>query len=247
MTTSHDAAAGTVDADVGARSAGGADEGVGDRDLGARADGDRLVAATGANADRATRWIERLDAAIERLREHVDIDHPGRTDPVPGEEETWDAGQVWAHLAEFGDYWLDQLTALLNTSAESRRAVATGTPRTGGDATEAQPASAEVADLVEPPAFGRTRRDPGRIAAIEAGRHTPAAEHFATVEAAATRLRTLLAAMTDDDWACAGRHETLGVMDIDQQLQHFHVGHYEEHADQLDLIAADRADRRGAR
>ena len=24
-------------------------------------------------------------------------------------------------------------------------------------------------------------------------------------------------------------------MDIDAQLRHFHVGHYEEHADQLDL------------
>ena len=24
-------------------------------------------------------------------------------------------------------------------------------------------------------------------------------------------------------------------MDLDAQLRHFHVGHYEEHADQLDL------------
>ena len=41
--------------------------------------------------------------------------------------------------------------------------------------------------------------------------------------------------MTDEDWARTGRHETLGVMDLDAQLRHFHVGHYEEHADQLDL------------
>ena len=41
--------------------------------------------------------------------------------------------------------------------------------------------------------------------------------------------------MTDADWSACGRHETLGVMDLDRQLRHFHVGHYEEHADQLDL------------
>jgi hypothetical protein len=29
-------------------------------------------------------------------------------------------------------------------------------------------------------------------------------------------------------------------MDLDAQLRHFHVGHYEEHADQLDLIATER-------
>jgi hypothetical protein len=44
--------------------------------------------------------------------------------------------------------------------------------------------------------------------------------------------------MTNDDWACTGNHETLGVMDLPTQLTHFHVGHYEEHADQLDLTAA---------
>ena len=59
------------------------------------------------------------------------IDHPGRTDPVPGEDETWDDRQVWAHVAEFGDYWLAELTALL-----------------AGESDEPQP-------------FGRTRRDAG--------------------------------------------------------------------------------------
>jgi hypothetical protein len=42
--------------------------------------------------------------------------------------------------------------------------------------------------------------------------------------------------MTNDDWSRTGKHETLGVMDLDAQLAHFHVGHYEEHADQLDSI-----------
>jgi hypothetical protein len=113
---------------------------------------------------------------------------------------------VWAHLAEFGAYWIGELEPLLD----------------GGPG--------------EPRPFGRTRRDAARIAAIEAGRHVSAAEHLATVEAASDRLGQLLSAMTTQDWAVTGRHETLGVLDLDAQLSHFHVGHLEEHADQLDSI-----------
>ena len=164
--------------------------------------------ATGANAVAAADWLDRLDTAISRFAAHLAADHPGRTDPVPGEDETWDHTQVWAHVAEFGDYWLAELTALLDAPGD------------------------------EPTPFGRTRRDAIRIAAIEAGRRTAPAEHLATIRRSADRLATLLAGMTDEDWARTGRHETLGVMDLDAQLRHFHVGHYEEHADQLDLTTA---------
>jgi hypothetical protein len=161
--------------------------------------------ATGTRACAAADWLDRLDAAIARYRAHLDVEHPGRTEPVPGEDETWDDRQVWAHVAEFGDYWLGELTALLDAPAE------------------------------EPAPFGRTRRDAGRIAAIETGRHAEPIEHRRRIERSVDRLAALLAGMTDADWERRGRHETLGVMDIDAQLRHFHVGHYEEHADQLDL------------
>ena len=166
--------------------------------------------ATGANAVAAADWLDRLDTAIGRFAAHLGGEHPGRTEPVPGEDETWDHTQVWAHVAEFGDYWLAELTALLDIP--------------GG----------------EPAPFGRTCRDAGRIAAIEAGRHTVPAEHYAAIRRSADRLAALLAGMTDEDWDRCGRHETLGVMDLDAQLRHFHVGHYEEHADQLDLTAVPR-------
>jgi hypothetical protein len=93
------------------------------------------------------------------------------------------------------------------------------------------------APRADPVPFGRTRRDSGRIAAIETGRHTEPVEHLRHIERSADRLAALLAGMTDADWERRGRHETLGVMDIDAQLRHFHVGHYEEHADQLDLTS----------
>ena len=170
---------------------------------------DEWGASTGESAIKSARWLERLDDAMRRLRAHLDQAHPGRTDPVPGEDETWDAGQVWAHVAEFGDYWLDQLGAILATDV------------TG-----------------DPVPFGRTRRDGARIAAIETGRHDDVAHHLDTVERSADRLAALLAGMTDEDWARTGKHETLGVMDLAAQLTHFHVGHYEEHAAQLDSIAS---------
>jgi histidinol-phosphate aminotransferase len=166
--------------------------------------------ASGASAVAAAEWLDRLANAVGRYRLHLDAQHPGRTDPVPGEDETWDHRQVWAHVAEFGDYWLNELTALLDAHSE------------------------------EPQPFGRTRRDAERIAAIESGRHTEPAQHLDAIERCADRLAALLAGMTNEDWATSGRHETLGVMDLDAQLRHFHVGHYEEHADQLDLTASRR-------
>ena len=166
--------------------------------------------ATGAEAIAAADWLDRLVAAMARFRAHLAVDHPRRTDPVPGEDETWDDRDVWAHVAEFGDYWLAELTALVDAASD------------------------------QPQPFGRTRRDPQRIAAIESGRAGNPADHLDTIERSADRLATLLAGMTDEDWARAGRHETLGVMDVATQLRHFHVGHYEEHADQLDLIAAEQ-------
>jgi histidinol-phosphate aminotransferase len=164
--------------------------------------------ATGDRAVQAAGWLDRLEAALARYRDHLDRRHPGRTEPVFGEDETWDASQVWSHVAEFGDYWLDQLGTVLDAQSDN------------------------------PVPFGRTRRDPARIAAIAAGRHDEPARHLETIERSADRLRALLASMTDADWARTGKHETLGVMDLDAQLSHFHVGHYEEHADQLDLTAA---------
>ena len=148
-------------------------------------------------------WLERLDAARARLHALAERDLHGLTSADPATGEQWEAGQVWAHLAEFGDYWLGELEKVL-AGAES---------------------------------FGRTKTDPDRIAAIERDRSAPLGELVARVHASMDRLRAQLVAMTDDDWKRTSRHPTLGDMTIDDQLQHFHVGHYEEHADQLDSLA----------
>jgi DinB superfamily len=147
-------------------------------------------------------WLSRLDAVRARLESLAARDLAGLTSPDEATGEQWEAGQVWAHLAEFGNYWLGELDKVLAGA----------------------------------PTFGRVKSDAARIAAIEAGRNLPVAAHIAIVEQSMDALRTRLSSLTDDDWQRSSRHQTLGDMTIDDQLQHFHVGHYEEHADQLESL-----------
>jgi hypothetical protein len=147
-------------------------------------------------------WVERLDAVRARLDALAPRDLDGLTSPDEKTGEQWEAGQVWAHLAEFGDYWLGELDKVL-TGAET---------------------------------FGRTKTDPERIAAIARDRNTDRGALVARVHASMDALRARLTSLTDDDWKRVSRHSTLGDMSIDDQMQHFHVGHYEEHADQLESL-----------
>jgi hypothetical protein len=95
-------------------------------------------------AAEATVDLARLERVRRRLADHAARPLPsGLTDPDPGATERWEAGQVWAHLAEFPAFWLDQITRVL------------AAPSTG-----------------EPVPFGRTKADPGRIEAIERERRT---------------------------------------------------------------------------
>jgi 4-hydroxy-4-methyl-2-oxoglutarate aldolase len=158
---------------------------------------------------RADPWLDRLDRVEQRLLAHAHAALPsGLTPPDTATGEQWDAGQVWAHLAEFGQYWLDELQLVLDAP---------------GDA---------------PPAFGRVKSNAARVAAIAAGRHRTSAEQVVVMQDAIDRLRRMLQGMAPADWDRVGRHQTLGDLDVDAQLQHFHVGHYEEHADQLDGLTA---------
>src|SRR5437867_11988221 len=90
-------------------------------------------------------YLDRLAAVQRRLAEHAARPLPtGLTDPDPGASERWEAGQVWAHLAEFPGYWLTEFRRVLDAHSAG----------------------------AEPLPFGRTKTDPGRIAAIERDRRT---------------------------------------------------------------------------
>ena len=155
---------------------------------------------------------ERLDAVEQRLaalsRTPLDDVRGHHTAPDPPTGETWEWGQVWAHLAEFIPYWLNQAQAVIDGYRG------------------------------EPVPFGRVKSDAGRVAAIERDRGTAIADLWARLEAHIAEARAFLRRLPDQAWSARGLHPTLGVMSLDRLLDEFVIGHLEQHADQLDSLLA---------
>jgi Mycothiol maleylpyruvate isomerase N-terminal domain len=151
--------------------------------------------------------MERLDAVEERFGRLAVGDQPDAlTEPEGETGERWDAGQVWAHVAEFVPYWTRELDRVEASAGE------------------------------EPVPFGRVKSDPDRIAAIERDRHRSPAVHMQRLRAAATDLKARLAGFDDRAWSARGLHQTLGVMDAGSIVERFVVAHLEEHAEQLESL-----------
>jgi hypothetical protein len=158
----------------------------------------------------ADEFLNRLRAVESRLVAHAAAGPPaGLTEPVPGEEERWEAGQVWAHMAEFPAYWLNQIRSLLQRRAEGEK---------------------------EPIPFGRTRGDPDRIAAIERDRDADPRAILSRVQSDVHEVVDELERLPADAWEVTGLHPTRGPMALPAIVEHFLVAHLEEHADQLDLL-----------
>ena len=152
-------------------------------------------------------FLDRLGQVERRLAEHAARPAPsGLTDPDPGASERWEAGQVWAHLAEFPGYWLAEFRHVLEA-------------RTAGAA---------------PPPFGRTKADQGRIDAIERERRTDPGELLLRVTAQIDELSTTLGTLPPAAWEARGIHPTRGEMALPEMVDRFILDHLEEHADQLD-------------
>ena len=152
--------------------------------------------------------LARLADAERRLAEHAAAPLPeGLSDPDPGAEERWEAGQVWAHLAEFPAYWL----------AQAQRVIA-------------QPTHAPVP-------FGRVKTDAGRLGAIERDRHTDPAALLQRVRASLVEVSGAVRSWDDETWQLRGAHPVRGEMPVERIIETFIVNHLEEHADQLDGLA----------
>ena len=107
---------------------------------------------TGELARRVQGALDDLAAALARLEAHAEQVPPsGTTDADEATGERWEAGQVWAHLTEFGSFWLPQLRSIVDAASD------------------------------EPVPFGRTKQDPHRIAMIEERRTHDVATLVATV------------------------------------------------------------------
>ena len=153
--------------------------------------------------------ISRLSDAERRLSEHASQPlPPGLTDPDPGGDERWEAGQVWAHLAEFPAYWL----------AQAQRVVALPTN--------------------EPVPFGRVKTDAGRIEAIERDRNTDPHALLDRVRTSLAEVTDAARSLPAEAWTRRGVHPTRGEMTVQQIFETFIANHLEEHADQLDALGS---------
>jgi DinB family protein len=153
--------------------------------------------------------IARLSAVERRLVEHADAPlPPGLTEPDPGGEERWEAGQVWAHLAEFPAYWL----------AQAQRVISLPTN--------------------EPVPFGRVKTDAGRLEAIERDRNTDPAALLQRVRGALAEVTDAARSLPPEAWTRRGMHPVRGEMSVQQIFETFVANHLEEHADQLDSLAS---------
>ena len=159
----------------------------------------------------ADELLARMDVAERRLAVFAENPPPGLTDPDPATGEQWDAGQAWAHVAEFVPYWQGEIEHVLAGSARGE----------------------------DPVPFGRTSADPGRVGAIESGRHEPPPEQMSRLSGALTLLRSYLATLTDAEWSARGVHSRLGEMTVGRIIERFIVAHLEEHAEQLEKLAAE--------
>jgi hypothetical protein len=150
----------------------------------------------------------RLADAERRLAEHAAGPVPeGLTEPDPGAEERWQAGQVWAHLAEFPAYWMNQVRSVL-----AKRD--TGVP--------------------EPIPFGRVKTDPERLGAIERDRHQDPPALLRRVRESLAWVSEELGVLDDGAWAARGLHPVRGELTVSEIVERFILDHLEEHADQLD-------------
>jgi hypothetical protein len=151
--------------------------------------------------------ISRLADAERRLAEQAFRPlPPGLTEPDSGGEERWEAGQVWAHLAEFPGYWL----------AQAQRVIALPTN--------------------EPVPFGRVKTDPVRVDAIERDRHTDPAALLERVRTSLAEVTDTARSLPPEAWTRRGMHPTRGEMTVQQIFETFIANHLEEHADQLDSL-----------
>jgi hypothetical protein len=155
------------------------------------------------------RLLARLDAVEQRLAAHAAATTPtGLTDPDEPTGERWEAGQVWAHMAEFVPYWHRQ-SAIVLEAPEDERAP-----------------------------FGRTKTDESRIGAIERDRHESPAELMGRVRGTLEDLRAFVATLDAADWEREGIHPVRGPVSVRTIIERFEVDHLEEHADQLDSLSA---------
>jgi hypothetical protein len=150
-----------------------------------------------------------IDRIEARLAAVADRPLPAAlTDPDPESEERWEPAQVWAHISELIAYW----------SAEAGRIVA--------------------AQRDAPVPYGRVPTDAIRTDAIEERRRWSQAERWRAVRSDLDELRRFIRESPPAAFEAEGLHPTGAVRTVWYVLERSIVAHLEEHADQLERLAA---------
>jgi hypothetical protein len=160
-------------------------------------------------SDLAAEFIARLDRVADRLHRHATTQFPGGALTAPDPP----TGERW----EVGQVWAHLAEFIPYWLGEAALVM-----RGNG----------------EPVPFGRTKTDPGRVAAIERDRRDDRVALWNRVQGDIVSLRAFLEGLTEASWSARGLHPTLGEMDLAAIIDEFLVGHLEQHADQLDGLAA---------
>jgi hypothetical protein len=156
--------------------------------------------------------IARFDAAEVRLAALAGAGVPrGRTEPDTGGEETWSAPQVWGHLSEFPAYWTGQARVVL------------------------------AAPVDDPATFGRRVTDDSRLDPIRSAETVPVQQLLAGCRAGLAEARALAASLGPDEWERLGSHVVRGAMTVGDILERNIGNHLDEHATQLERLAAEAA------
>jgi threonine dehydratase len=134
------------------------------------------------------RYVERMERVEWRLAEHAGRPVPsGLTDPDPGATERWEAGQVWAHLAEFPAYWLAQVQSVLSSPGAQFGRVKTDANRLAAIERERRTAPGEL-----------LRRVTGDLAEVTAVLQRLTAEEWEVTGRHPTRGEMSVARMVDE-------------------------------------------------
>ncbi len=153
--------------------------------------------------------LARLDDIEARLAVQAERPlPPALTEPDPDSEERWEPAQVWAHISELIPYW----------TQEARR-IAT-----------------DYRDTPVP--YGRLATDDIRIHAIEERSRWPQAERWQRIRADLDDVRRLVNELDPAALGAEGRHPTGATRTVRFVLERSIAAHVEEHAEQLERLAA---------
>jgi hypothetical protein len=150
-------------------------------------------------SDEITAWLGRIDQVSARLRALTEIS-------VDGSGEKWGTGEIWGHLGELVDFWIEQI----------------------GDVIDEYQG--------EPVHFGRALDDSTRTDGLVHGVSTPVSQLVEEVLAALGRLGMFLGALPEGWRSAHGVNRAGDIMPAAQMIERLLVGHLEEHVAQLEAL-----------